>query len=200
MARSLHSETSDLSEIRTMTSITAPQSAPPKTLSVTQLASMEYRAFMAHFGDLFEHSPWVAEAAWPQRPFASVDALHDAMMAAVRRAPAAQRIAFLCLHPELAGKEAQAGTMTGHSTNEQQGAGLYALSHDELIELRGLNAAYRLRHGFPFIIAVLGHTKGQIFEALRVRAGRERRVEIDEALLQIARITRRRLDALFTET
>ena len=165
-------------------------------MTLAQIAAMDHDAFVAAFGDLFEHSPWVAEAAWPRRPFASENALHDAMMASVRAAPLVQQIAFLNGHPELAGKEAQAGTMTGHSTFEQQGAGLNALSHDELLELRRLNAVYLQRHGFPFIIAVLGHTKAQIFEALRTRAGRETPREIHEALHQIAQITRRRLQAL----
>jgi 2-oxo-4-hydroxy-4-carboxy-5-ureidoimidazoline decarboxylase len=158
---------------------------------------MDHAAFIASFGELFEHSPWVAEAAWAQRPFANEAALHDAMMTAVRGAPKAQQIAFLNMHPELAGKEAQAGTMTGHSTYEQRGAGLNALTRDELLELRSLNAVYAQRHGFPFIIAVLGHTKPQIFEALRTRTERDTAREVDEALGQIAQITRRRLHALF---
>ncbi|MEP7100052.1 MAG: 2-oxo-4-hydroxy-4-carboxy-5-ureidoimidazoline decarboxylase [Burkholderiales bacterium] len=158
---------------------------------------MDHAAFMAAFGGLFEHSPWVAEAAWPARPFASEAGLHDAMMAAVRAAPPAQQIAFLNLHPELAGKEAEAGTMTGHSTFEQQGAGLNALTREELLELRRLNSLYAQRHGFPFIINVLGHTKPQIFDALRTRAGHETKREVHEALTQIAQITRRRLHALF---
>lgn len=166
--------------------------------TMADLAAMDHAAFMRAFGEVFEHSPWVAEAAWAQRPFAGVGALHDAMMAAVRAAQAAQQMAFLNRHPELAGAEAQAGTMTGHSTFEQQGGGLDALSHDELLELRRLNAVYAQRHGFPFIIAVLGHTKPQIFEALRLRAQRESHDEIDTALTQIAAITRRRLGALFS--
>ena len=166
-------------------------------MTLAQIAAMDHAAFVAALGDLFEHSPWVAEAAWPQRPFASENALHDAMMAAVRAAPLTQQIAFLNGHPELAGKEAQAGTMTDHSTFEQQGAGLNALSHDELLELRRLNAVYLQRHGFPFIIAVLGHTKAQIFEALRVRAGHDTPSEIHAALHQIAQITRRRLQVRF---
>ena len=85
--------------------------------------------------------------------------------------------------------------MTGHSTYEQQG--LNALSRAEFVELQQLNAAYRARHGFPFIIAVLGHTKAQIFEALRNRTGNETPSEMREALGQIAQITRRRVHARF---
>ena len=168
-----------------------------QALTFAQLATMDHAAFMRTLGGLFEHSPWVAEAAWEQRPYASVSALHDTMMAAVRGAPLARQLAFLNLHPELAGKEAQAGTMTGHSTFEQRCGGLDALSADELRELRALNARYAQRHGFPFIIHVLGHDKAQIFEALRTRAHRETDDERAAAFEQIASITRRRLHALF---
>lgn len=170
--------------------------APMKPLTLAALAAMEQGNFVAALGDLFEHSPWVAEGTWSRRPFASIDVLHEAMMETVRATPQAQQIAFLCMHPELAGKEAQAGTMTGHSTFEQHGAGLNALSHEELLELKRLNAAYRARHGFPFIIAVLGHSKLQIFEALRVRSDRTSAQELGEALAQVGVITRRRLNAL----
>jgi 2-oxo-4-hydroxy-4-carboxy-5-ureidoimidazoline decarboxylase len=169
-------------------------------LTLAALAAMSHAEFLDTLGGLFEHSPWVAELAWAERPFASVAALHDAMMSAVRIAPMAQQVAFLNMHPELAGKEAQAGTMTEHSTFEQQGAALAALTHDELLELRRLNAHYAARHGFPFVIAVLGHTKAQIFEALRERGGHETKRERHEALNQVAQITRRRLQALFDPT
>ncbi len=168
------------------------------TLDWQQLGELDCQAFTAAFGEIFEHSPWVAKAAWSNRPFADLDALHAAMLGAVRLAPAAQRIAFLRSHPELAGKEAQAGTMTGHSTREQ--SGLNALSRAELEELHRLNAAYAQRHGFPFIIAVLGHTKSQIFDALRTRTGNNTSHEADMALQQIAAITRRRLNTMFGAT
>lgn len=171
--------------------------AATPTLTVAALGAMDQRAFVDALGDLFEHSPWVAQAAWTRRPFADEAALHDAMMSAVHAAPLAQQLAFLNAHPELAGKEAQAGEMTDHSTFEQSGAGLNALSHAEFVELQRLNAAYRARHGFPFIIAVLGHTKPQIFEAVRTRAGNDSQREIREALNQIAQITRRRVRARF---
>jgi 2-oxo-4-hydroxy-4-carboxy-5-ureidoimidazoline decarboxylase len=163
-------------------------------LTLASIAAMDHDEFVVSLGDLFEHSPWVAQVAWAHRPFASVAALHDAMMRVVRSAPLEHQIIFLRQHPELAGKEAQAGTMTRQSTFEQ-GAGLGALTHGELLELRRLNAEYAERHGFPFIIAVLGHTKSQIFEALRMRIARPRVDEVDEALQQISKITHRRLHA-----
>jgi len=165
-------------------------------LDLHAVNAMDRDAFVAALGGAFEHSPWVAEGAWAARPFASVDALHAAMVAVVQRLPHEARIAFLCAHPELAGKEAEAGTMTRESESEQASAGLGALSRQELDELRRLNARYRERHGFPFIIAVRRHGKAAIFEQLRWRIERDSGSELTEALAQIAAITRLRVGAL----
>jgi 2-oxo-4-hydroxy-4-carboxy-5-ureidoimidazoline decarboxylase len=137
----------------------------------------------------------VAEGAWAARPFASLDALHAAMVGVVRGAARDTQVAFLCGHPELAGKEAQAGTMTRESVGEQASAGLNALSQGEMGELRELNARYRARHGFPFIVAVRRHSKTEIFNLLRSRLARDNDLELNEALAQIAYITRLRVEA-----
>ena len=151
--------------------------------------------FVVAFGSTFEHSPWVAQGAWRARPFASIDALHGAMINMVRNAPRNIQIDFLCGHPELAGKEADAGTMTTESVGEQASAGLDALSRHEIDELRQLNQRYLESHGFPFIIAVRRYSKTQIFDQLRRRIERESDAELDEALAQIGTITRLRVQA-----
>jgi 2-oxo-4-hydroxy-4-carboxy-5-ureidoimidazoline decarboxylase len=128
-----------------------------------------------------------------------VAALHAAMLDVVRRAPEQRQLAFLCGHPELAGREAQTGTMTAESTGEQGSAGLNALTGAERNELQSLNRAYREAHGFPFIIAVRANTKQQIFEAVRARTAQATEIERRAALEQIGLITRGRLDALVKE-
>ncbi|GAB3659347.1 2-oxo-4-hydroxy-4-carboxy-5-ureidoimidazoline decarboxylase [Ramlibacter alkalitolerans] len=170
--------------------------ATPPALELAEINAMDRDRFVASLGATFEHSPWVAEGAWAARPFGSVDDLHAAMIAIVRRAPQAVQVAFLCAHPELAGREAQASTLTDHSQREQASAGLDALSREEMAEMSRLNAEYRRRHGFPFIIAVRRHTKSQIFDALRSRVAADTVSEFVEALDQIAFITRARLRAL----
>ena len=164
-------------------------------LDLAAVNEMDREAFVAALGSSFEHSPWVADGAWPARPFASVDALHAALFGVVQRAPRETQIAFLCGHPELAGKEAQAGTMTSDSVGEQGSAGLDALSRAEIIELSTLNARYRRRHGFPFVIAVRRHAKAEIFSLLRQRIESDSESERHEALRQIAVITRLRVAA-----
>lgn len=165
-------------------------------LDLDAINAMDRDDFVAALGSTFEHSPWVAEGAWAARPFASLDALHAAMIGVVRGAARDTQVAFLCGHPELAGKEAQAGTMTSESVGEQASAGLNALSQGEMGELRELNARYRERHGFPFIVAVRRHSKTEIFNLLRSRLARDNDdLELNEALAQIAYITRLRVEA-----
>ena len=132
-------------------------------LDLAALNAMYRDAFVAAIGPTFENAPWVAASAWNRRPFASVGALHAAMLDVVCAAPDQRQLAFLCGHPELAGREARAGTMTSESVGEQKSAGLNALTAAELGEMQRLNRAYRERHGFPFIIAVRANTKQQIF-------------------------------------
>jgi 2-oxo-4-hydroxy-4-carboxy-5-ureidoimidazoline decarboxylase len=165
-------------------------------LNLATLNEMDCDAFVAALGPTFENAPWIAREAWSRRPFASVDALHEAMLDIVRRAPEERKLAFLRGHPELAGREAQAGTMTRESVGEQSSAGLNALSAAELDEMQRLNRVYRERHGFPFIIAVRRNTKQQIFEALRRRTAERTEIERGTALAEIGFITRGRINAL----
>ena len=166
-----------------------------QALDLDAVNTLQQDDFVAAFGSTFEHSPWVAQGAWAARPFATVDDLHGAMIGVVRTAPRDTQIAFLCGHPELAGKEAEAGTMTTESVGEQASAGLNALSRAEIDELRQLNQRYLDRHGFPFIIAVRRYSKSEIFDQLRSRIEQDSDTELNEALAQIGTITRLRVQA-----
>jgi 2-oxo-4-hydroxy-4-carboxy-5-ureidoimidazoline decarboxylase len=156
-------------------------------------------AFTGLLGGVFEHSPWVAQKAWERRPFADVAELHLHMMAALHAAAPQQQLALLRAHPELAGREAQRGTLTEASDSEQLSAGLKSLRADELARMDALNAAYRDKHGFPFIVCVRHYTKAGIFHELVRRSALDTEREMAEALNQVAAITRLRLDALFPD-
>jgi 2-oxo-4-hydroxy-4-carboxy-5-ureidoimidazoline decarboxylase len=120
------------------------------------------------------------------------------MMRAVREAPDEKQLALLCAHPELAGKAAVRGELTADSTKEQSGAGLDQCTPEEFARLTQLNTAYKAKFGFPFILAVKGHDQASILREFARRVENDRPTEFEEALAQIARITRFRLDALVT--
>src|SRR5215218_4903285 len=155
-------------------------------------------AFMEAIGGIVEHSPWVAERAFVYKPFSSLDALHAALMKCIRDASIDEQIALFNVHPELAGREAVAGTMTADSTGEQGGLGLTALSAPELAELTGLNARYRQKFGFPFIAALRLHPDRQsMIASFKQRIDNLREREIDIAIGQIGEIVRGRLETMF---
>lgn len=162
--------------------------------SLAAINAMGKEQFIQALGDIFEHSPDVAEEAWEARPFPSVDALHDAMMASIRARDADARKAFFDRHPELSAEAVRGGGLTSASTDEQSSAGLHTLSQDEGAHLQRLNRQYRERHGFPFIICVRHYTKAGIFFELENRFVRETPFELDHALNQIQAITRGRLN------
>ncbi|NJK45433.1 MAG: 2-oxo-4-hydroxy-4-carboxy-5-ureidoimidazoline decarboxylase [Pleurocapsa sp. SU_196_0] len=143
---------------------------------------------------IFEHSPWVAAAVADERPFSSVAALHRAMCRAMRGASRAQKLELIRAHPELARKM----QMSPDSVQEQAGAGLDSLTPEEFAVFGRLNAAYRSKFGFPFILAVRGKDKTLIRVALERRVQNDLDVEFETCLEQIELIAKSRLEALLT--
>lgn len=154
--------------------------------------------FAAAVGDTFELAPWVAEAAAAKRPFATVAALHEAMMGAVRAAPRERQLAFVCGHPDLAGKAARAGDLTEDSRHEQASVGLDTLSEEEFARFHHLNDAYKAKFGFPFIVCVRRHTRDSILAQFERRLRHDAVTEFAASLQEISFITRLRLAAKVT--
>jgi OHCU decarboxylase len=168
-------------------------------MNIADVNVMDEAAFVAALGGVFEHSPWVARRAFAARPFADVAALHAAMVAVVDAASAAEQLALLRAHPELAGRAAVRGELTADSTKEQSGAGLTQCSPEEFAQLSALNHRYHEKFGFPFILAVRGHDRAGILREFARRVEHDRAAEFVECLAQVAKIARFRLDALIDE-
>lgn len=168
-------------------------------LTLDALNRMEAAGFEAVLGQVFEHSPWVAAQAAAARPFASADALHAAMMAAVAAAPRERQLGLLRAHPELAGREAVEGGLTPDSSTEQGRLGFTALPRDEFERIARINRAYREKHGFPAIVALALHRhRDTVIEAMQARAANDTETEIATALAQVGHITRARLAKLLS--
>jgi 2-oxo-4-hydroxy-4-carboxy-5-ureidoimidazoline decarboxylase len=164
--------------------------------SLDQLNALPADAFVTALSGIFEHSAWVAQESVSERPFASVDDLHGFMVDLVECAGEARQLALINAHPELAGKAAVRGELTHESTREQSGAGLDLCTQDEFDQLQGLNAAYRAKFGFPFILAVRGFDRHGIIANFEARLEHGRDQELRASLDQIYRIARFRLDDL----
>lgn len=160
--------------------------------TLESLNSLPLPAFVGAVGDVFEHASWVADAAFGHRPFPTVAALHEAMMGAVRSSPAERQLAFIRAHPEL-GSKVKRADITKESQAEQGGLGLDRLSEAEFAQFSELNAAYKAKFDFPFIICVRRHTRDSILRQFGRRLANDADTERKAALDEIGLITRLRI-------
>ena len=163
-------------------------------LMLAAVNRMDEDAFVASFGDIAEHSPWVAKVAERARPYLDRTAMVTAFVEAVGAADKGAQLALLREHPDLAGRAAIAGELAPESRNEQTGAGLDRMRAAEYERFSRLNGAYRDRHGIPFILAVKGATKDQVLAAFEARLDNPAEIEFATALTQVQRIIRFRLE------
>ncbi len=160
-------------------------------MTLAELNRLSVASFVAELAGIFEHSPWVPEAAAAARPFADVAGLHTAMVDVVVRSGEARQLALLRAHPMLARR----AKLTAESESEQAGHGLQSLDDAAAEEMERLNQAYLEKFGFPFIIAVRGQRdRDAIMQALRRRLGSTPLAERQEALAQVAMIAKFRLE------
>ena len=157
---------------------------------IPSVNAMTLQEFLAAFGDIAEHSPWVAREAASFRPYANRDAMIQCFERAVHAANHAAQLALIRAHPDLAAK----AKLTDDSTREQAGAGLNNLPAAEFARFTALNGAYKQRFGFPFIFAVKGATTRMILESFEARANNAPDVEFVMALSQVCRIFRFRIE------
>ena len=171
-------------------------------ITLIQLNAASQAEFIQLLDGTYEHSPWIAEQAWAQRPFLGLDQLKLALMQVVRNAGREPQLALVRAHPELAGKAMVSKTLTAESTNEQGKAGLTDCTPEEFAQIQQLNADYNARFGFPFILAVrgprgLGLPKAEIIATFARRLGNHPDFERAEALRNIHRIAEIRLNDKF---
>ena len=172
------------------------------TLTLNQLNASTLTEFINLLDGTYEHSPWIAEQAFGQRPFASLAQLKQALAGVVRNASDQAQLALIRAHPELAGKAMVSNTLTAESTNEQSQAGLTGCTPEEFARLQQLNADYNAKFGFPFILAVrgprgLGLARTEIIATLTRRLENHPDFERAECLRHIHRIAEIRLNDKF---
>ncbi len=157
---------------------------------IDQVNEMPASEFIAAFRDVAEATPWVAIEAEGDRPFASRDGMIAAFASAIAETEPERQMLLLQAHPELAAR----ASMTDDSVREQRGAGLDRLTAVEHRRLTELNAAYRERFDFPFILAVRGATKAEILASLEARSKNPPAAEFARALVEVQRIVRFRIE------
>ena len=169
------------------------------SLSIARVNAMGQAEFVATFGALFEHSPWIAQETWGARPFSSRAELLDKCVRTLRDASWGQQLALIRAHPDLAGRLAALGALTAASIGEQTSAGLDRLNRDEAALFEDYNTRYKARFGFPFIICARLNDKQKILRAFEERLELSPEAEIKTALDEIEKIAALRLAAILPE-
>lgn len=163
-------------------------------LATLNAASAE--GFAAALDGIFERAPWVAAGAAAARPFADTASLHASLMQVLRNAGDGACRAFLNAHEPLVAGPLPA-SLTASSRMEQGDLPLGALIGAE--DLAALNARYRQRFGFPFVIALRRHTAANVLRTLHQRLAAEPDGELPAALAEVGHVTRYRLLARLGE-
>jgi len=180
-----------LTQIRHLKTYTA-----PKQHSLAELNALDRERFVLVVGPVFEHSPWIAEQAWRERPFRSARALHRALCGVVLASDKPDKLALIRAHPDLAGRAARAGTLSAASTREQANGGLDRLSPEEAALFAKYNRAYRRKFGFPFVICARRNKKAAILAGFERRLRNSREQELETALAEVFKIAELRLHDL----
>ena len=162
-------------------------------MSIATLNDLPKEAFVKALYGIYEHSPWIPEQAYKERPFSSIAHLRQAMQTAIQTAPQESQLQLIREHPELAGKAAIRKELTEDSNREQSGAGLDTCSPEEYTLLNQLNESYKAKFGFPFILAVKGHNRQSVIKHFAERLDNDYAVEFRTCLMQIDKIAEFRL-------
>ena len=165
-------------------------------IALSDLNAASFDDFVAVLENVVEYSPWIAQEAAARRPFAGINQLHAALMAAIQSAAPDAQLALIRAHPDLANKTQRAAGLTAESANEQNSAGLDRLSEAEYAAFERVNNAYREKFGFPYVVCVRRHTKDSILRDFETRLRNITKTETRRALEEIGRISALRLDQL----
>ena len=161
-------------------------------ITISQLNQMSQIEFTEALGEIWEETPEIAEQAWQSKPFEDLNGLYRAMVAVVDNMSEAEQLALIKAHPDLGSKT----KMAEASVQEQAGVGLDRLSESEYQRFQSLNQAYKDKFDFPFIVAVKYHTKESILQAFETRLKNSQEQEKQQALTEISKIARLRLESL----
>lgn len=157
---------------------------------------MNLNDFIDTYGGIYEHSPWIAEAAYAVEEKDTVEELHAALKHIVDEADSDLKLKLIAAHPDLACAPDRMTELTDASQNEQSGAGLNRCSEEEYQAFQNLNRQYRDKFGFPFIIAVKGLQRTEILTKFRQRINNDKAQEFETDINEIHKIAYWRLMAL----
>ncbi|XP_064180838.1 2-oxo-4-hydroxy-4-carboxy-5-ureidoimidazoline decarboxylase [Anguilla rostrata] len=165
-------------------------------MDIGEVNSLSCEEFVEIFGNVVEKCPLVAAAVWSRRPFNSVSDIEAAIADFIDSMPNSGKEGILRCHPDLAGRDLQRGTLTRESQAEQSQVGLTQLDPAEAAHINALNAQYKLRFGFPFVICARANDRPAILRQLSQRLGNQPARELPLAVEEVKKICHLRLQNL----
>jgi 2-oxo-4-hydroxy-4-carboxy-5-ureidoimidazoline decarboxylase len=158
---------------------------------------LELDEFVQRYAGIYEHSAWVAEQGFARVADAdNIEALATIFSSCVDGATDEKKLALIRAHPDLAGKAAASGQLTEESSEEQASAGIDQCTADEFAEFQVLNARYKEKFTFPFVMAVRDSNRQQILAGFAERLNNDADTEFARAISEIHKIARLRLQAM----
>ncbi|XP_063062083.1 2-oxo-4-hydroxy-4-carboxy-5-ureidoimidazoline decarboxylase [Engraulis encrasicolus] len=157
-------------------------------MDISTVNSLCYEDFVDTFGNVVERGPLIAAAVWSHRPFSNLSELEAHISDFIDKLPESGKEGILRCHPDLAGRDLQRGTLTRESQDEQSQAGMASLSPAETTRMHQLNADYKKRFGFPFVICAKMSDKAGILRQLAERSGNDLSQERECAISEVKKI------------
>ena len=160
--------------------------------SIDKINKLSKPDFISIFGNIFEKTEWIAQKSYDLKPYKNYEELFLKMMEIFENTNKENHLKILNAHPDLAVEK----KLTKDSKNEQKNASLNQCTNEEFIEFKKLNEEYKVKFGFPFIIAVKGKNKEEILNSFRQRITNNINSEFEEAKKQVKKIASFRLSEI----
>ncbi|XP_067944353.1 2-oxo-4-hydroxy-4-carboxy-5-ureidoimidazoline decarboxylase-like [Watersipora subatra] len=168
-------------------------------LTISEASQLDFGDFVATFENVVEKCPVVVAGVYDDRPFESVDTFHKSITTFVKNLCQKGQIGILRCHPDLAGKIAALGQLTTESTEEQKAAGLDDITDEEKVTMDQLNAQYKAKFGFPFVICARENKKNAILKGMAERLLNDRHSEVETGIEEVLKICRLRLNNIVSD-
>ena len=160
--------------------------------SIDKINKLSKPDFISIFGNIFEKTEWIAQKSYDSKPYKNYEEFFLKMMEIFENTNKENHLKILNAHPDLAVEK----KLTKDSKNEQKNASLNQCTSEEFIEFKKLNEKYKVKFGFPFIIAVKGKNKEEILNIFRQRITNNINLEFEEAKRQVKKIASFRLSEI----
>ena len=169
-------------------------------MNVNDVNNLDENVFFDIFKNIFEHSDFITHDVEELRPFKNKSDVIDSFINIFNSLSMEVKINIVKSHPDLGDKIKIAQGLTKFSSQEQSGAGLTNCNDEEFKKFHKFNDEFKEKFGIPFIFAIRGKTKIEIFEEFEIRLKSDNiEEELDKSINQVKKIATLRLNEIIHE-